>query len=170
MDGEEITAKAFRIAMRRVASTVHLLSVSSLRGSYGMTATAVSSLSFEPLSLVACVNKDATIHAQLLAADFFCVNVLSAEQGVIADQFGKRELDSKRFSTGVWVDFRGTPALADAQSNILCRRRHLADVGTHSLFVGNVIEVRTRPVPPLIYQDGAYVSEEVGAGNTSKTS
>lgn len=158
VDGEEITAKAFRIAMRRVASTVHILSVSSIEGPYGMTATAVNSLSFEPLSLVACVNQSASIHRQLLAADCFCVNVLSAEQDVIADQFGKRDLNAKRFSTGVWVDFRGTPALADAQSNILCQRRHLADVGTHSLFVGNVIEVRTRPVPPLVYQDGAYVS------------
>lgn len=142
--------------MRRVASTVHLLSVSGSKGRQGMTATAISSLSFEPLSLIACVNKSAAIHSELLAADHFCVNVLAEDQSAIANQFGNRELSSERFSIGEWIDFRGTPALADAQSNILCERRHLADVGTHSLFVGHVIEVRTRPVPPLIYHDGKY--------------
>ena len=158
VDGDETTAKAFRIAMRRVAATVHILSVSGAGGDrLGMTATAVNSLSFEPLSLIACVNRSASIHAEMLAATHFCVNVLAGGQSAIADQFGRRDLTGKRFSSGAWVDFRGTPALAEAQSNILCERRHLSEVGTHSLFVGHVIEVRTRDVPPLVYRDGEYL-------------
>lgn len=156
VDGETITAKAFRIAMRRVAASVHLLSVSGADGHKGMTASAVHSLSFEPLSLIVCVNKSASIHDDLLAAQQFCVNVLAADQSEIARQFSSRKFADERFTAGTWVDFRGTPALADAQSNILCDCQRLCEFGTHSLFAGCVVEVRTQDVPGLMYREGQF--------------
>jgi flavin reductase (DIM6/NTAB) family NADH-FMN oxidoreductase RutF len=148
----------FRLAMRRQAATVHV--VTALHGGrrQGMTATAVCSLSFDPLSLLVCVNESATIYLALRAADRFCVNVLAAGQGDIATQFGSSALAPRRFSLGTWIDVDGAPVLAEAQSSIVCRRETLGQVGTHGIIVGHVLSVRTQDVAPLVYRDGGYVT------------
>jgi len=146
----------FRLSMRRIASTVHVITTAQGGERYGMTATAVCSLSFDPLTLLICVNRDATLHGPLRAGGRFCVNVLAEGQAEIASQFGSRRLEALRFTSGGWFDLGGAPALADAQSNILCCTRFLADVGTHALFVGEVLRAETRDLPPLVYRDGGY--------------
>ena len=51
---------------------------------FGLTATAVSSVSAEPPRLLVCINKSGVSHDKILAAGRFCVNVLAEEQDKIA--------------------------------------------------------------------------------------
>lgn len=155
---EDALAQAFRLAMRRIASTVHLITAVHEGRRFGMTATAVSSLSFEPHSLIICVNRSATLHDPLHAGDCFCINTLAEGQEDIAGQFGSSKLQALRFTTGEWWDMDNAPALAGAQSNILCSTQYLTHVSTHSIFAGTVLGVRTCDVPPLVYRDGGYCS------------
>ena len=55
---------------------------------HGMTATAVTSVSSNPPSLLACINRSASLHAPLIASGRFCVNILHGSQSDIADAFG----------------------------------------------------------------------------------
>jgi flavin reductase (DIM6/NTAB) family NADH-FMN oxidoreductase RutF len=147
----------FRHAMRRVASTVNVITVCVGGEPMGITATAMSSLSLDPPSLLICINRTASLHSPLEDVSHFCVNVLHRSQEEIARMFADRSQQDLRFATGWRVDCARPPRLADAQAAILCRRIQHFPYGTHSIFIGQVEEVAARAdVDPLVYVDGRY--------------
>lgn len=147
----------FRQAMRRVASTVNVITVCVGGKPMGITATAMSSLSLDPPSLLICINRAAAMHSPLEDVSHFCVNVLHRRQEGIAHMFADRRQEELRFAEGWHLGCDAPPRLADAQAAILCRRIHHHPFGTHSIFIGQVEEVAVRAdVDPLIYVDGTY--------------
>ncbi len=156
---DEGHADAFRLAMRSIAATVFVVTLSETDRRYGITATAVSSLSLEPLSVLVCINRNASFHPIIGRADRFCLNALREDQQAIATQFGSSKGASERFQTGVWNLLGGLPALDDAQANLVCRKVRQEDFGTHTIFIGEVERVRSASdARPLVYCDGLYHS------------
>jgi len=148
---------AFRAAMRHVAATVYAVTTGHGGGRYGILATAVSSLSFEPPSLLVCVNRSASLHAPLASAETFCVNVLGLGNRDVAEHF-MQPLPTDRFNVGEWQESHGVPVLATAQSSFICRRVHCHDFGTHSIFIGELIAAHHREdATPLTYYDRQYI-------------
>lgn len=148
---------AFRDAMRHVAATVYAVTTGHGGDRFGILATAVSSLSFEPPSLLVCVNRAASLHAPLAEAQVFCVNVLGLANRDVAEHFmsgGARD----RFAVGEWKEVHGVPVLATAQSSLVCRTAHRHDFGTHSIFIGELVAAKHRQdATPLTYFDRHYV-------------
>src|SRR5690606_24660755 len=107
-----------RMAMRPVPATVHAGTTRRGGGPSGFLATAVSSLSFDPPSLLVCVNRQASLHAPLANAEVFCVNVLGLSNRDVAERFMVGGAD--RFDVGEWVERHGVPVLATAQSSFIC--------------------------------------------------
>jgi flavin reductase len=148
----------FRQAMRRVASTVNVISICVDGVPMGITATAVSPISMDPPSLLICINQAATVHAPMEGMTRFCVNVLHGGQEEIARMFADRSQHEIRFASGWEVDCAPAPRLIDAQAAIVCRRIDSHSFGTHSIFIGVVEEVMVRDeVYPLVYLDGAFL-------------
>lgn len=148
---------AFRQAMRRVASTVNVITLCVDGVPMGITATAMSSISMDPPSLLICINRMAAVHGSLGGVDHFRVNVLHREQEHLARMFADSSQADLRFASGWDVDGNGPPRLGDAQASILCRRIDHHQFGTHSIFIGVVEDVMVRDeVDPLVYLDGAY--------------
>jgi flavin reductase (DIM6/NTAB) family NADH-FMN oxidoreductase RutF len=152
-------ADSFRQAMRRVAATVNVISICVEGKPMGITATAVSSISMDPPSLLVCINQAASLHAPMGDMSHFCVNVLHGAQEDVALLFADRARHALRFASGWEEDGAGPPRLHDAQATILCRRLDSHSFGTHSIFIGVVEEVKVREeVRPLVYLDGAFRS------------
>jgi flavin reductase (DIM6/NTAB) family NADH-FMN oxidoreductase RutF len=149
----------FRQAMRRVASTVNVITICVDGQPMGITATAMSSLAMDPPSLLVCVNRAASMHASMEGVTHFGVNVLHRDQEHLAQMFADRAKQALRFTTGWHLDCDRPPRLADAQASLLCRRIDHHQFGTHSIFIGVVEEAVVRPeVDPLVYLDGSYRS------------
>jgi flavin reductase (DIM6/NTAB) family NADH-FMN oxidoreductase RutF len=151
---------AFKAAMRRFAATVTIVTVKSGDVRSGMTATAVSSVTTDPPALLACVNRGASIHANLRMGKLFCVNLLASEHGPLSTAFGGKLPPQDRFSMGLWhFEGDGPPYLSDAQANIFCFVDAMMDYGTHTIFVGKVDAVRLHgDVRPLIYGNGRFIN------------
>jgi len=148
---------SFRSAMRHVAATVYAITTGHGGGRYGILATAVSSLSFEPPSLLVCVNRSASLHAPLASAEVFGVNVLGLGNRDVAEHFmGCRA--EERFDVGQWEESHGVPVPATAQSSFVCQRRHCHEFGTHTIFIGELIAANHRDdAAPLTYYDRQYI-------------
>jgi flavin reductase len=160
---EQDVVDQFRRAMRRVASTVNVISVTVHGRPLGITATAVSSLSMEPPSLLACINRGATVHASLADMANFRVNILHRDQEEIARMFADRRLEELRFAEGWELSPDLPPRLIHAQASILCRRIDHHRFGTHSIFIGVIEDVCVREdVSPLLYWNGRYGVVEAG--------
>jgi flavin reductase (DIM6/NTAB) family NADH-FMN oxidoreductase RutF len=149
---------AFRDAMRRFAATVTIITVCDHERYHGMTATAVTSVSMNPPSLIICINQTTLLHDIMFRARRFCVNVLHRDQVALSAAFSGGMPPEKRFAAGDWLRSEdGLPYLADAQANLFCRKAAALPYGTHTIFVGQVEDVGVRDViAPLLYQDAGY--------------
>lgn len=157
---DEALKLSFLHAMRRLAATVCVVTCRDEGARYGITATAVTSLSLEPVSLLVCVNRASDFHRRLAAANAFCVNLLSDTQTEQSRIFGSGRHWDERFKTGTWADDAdGPPMLVDAQANIICTPDASLDYGSHTIVVGRVRRVSLGDtVAPLIYLDRQVVS------------
>ncbi len=160
---QELFRDDFRKAMRRLTSAVTVITAVHDQRRYGMTATAVTSVSADPPSLLICINRAASLHEPLIRTGRFCVNILEADQTGVATAFSGGVPQDIRFAEGHWSsDDAGVPFLRDAQANIFCEADAMSSYGTHSIIVGKVSAVQIAGrVTPLLYQDGQYT---VGLG------
>src|ERR1700754_4437328 len=69
----------FREAMSRLGAAVHVITTDGVAGMTGFTATAVSSVSDQPPTLLVCLNRRSQITSVLRENGVFCVNTLGAE-------------------------------------------------------------------------------------------
>jgi flavin reductase (DIM6/NTAB) family NADH-FMN oxidoreductase RutF len=153
-------AIAYRSAMRRQASTVTIISTGSTKFRHGITATAMTSVSMEPPSLLACINRMNHLHGLLEEQENFCVNLLHSSHVKVSEVFSGQKLAKNRFEWGNWATHpTGLPYLADAQSNIFCRKTLSIPYGSHTIFVGEAFEVESRDeIAPLMYANGSYAT------------
>lgn len=151
-------ADDFRLAMRRLAGGVCVITSLSQGTRLGITATAVCSLSADPPSVLVCVNRRSSLCTALAPGQPFCVNVLSGDQVEIANIFGSNRAQPERFAGGAWDAFDdGIPFLTDAQCSIRCHVDGSLDYGSHTVFIGKVGMIRVSDrFQPLIYGNGAY--------------
>lgn len=159
IESDEQAVRGFRQAMRRVASTVNVITICVDGQPMGITATAMSSLAMDPPSLLVCINRAAALHGSIQDVSHFGVNVLHRDQEHLAQMFADRDQAPLRFTDGWHLDCERPPRLVDAQASILCRRIDHHQFGTHSIFIGVVEDVVVRSeIDPLVYVDGRYGS------------
>ena len=154
----------FRDAMRHVAATVYAVTTRHEGTDHGILATAVSSLSFDPPSLLICINRAASLHAPLFAEKVFAVNVLGLNNRDVAQHFASAG-GADRFAVGEWERIEGVPVLTTAQSSFVCRTAHCHDFGTHSIFIGELIDAHHREdAAPLTWFDRDYIDISAAPG------
>lgn len=145
----------FQEAFGRVAATVGVIGVCDDDGEvHGMTATAISSLSNEPPSLIALVNQqNQTLH-MICERKRFSVSFLSTGAEDLAHKLsrpGERKIiDAAHLDrpTG-WP----MPALRNATASVVCELDDCIPQFTHEILVGRITHVRTStgPADPLLY-------------------
>lgn len=154
----EDLVRDFKDAMRRLASTVTIITASDREGRHGMAATAVCSVTTEPPTLLVCINKSASIHAPIAASERFCVNLLGCEHQHLVPTFSGGAKGESRFEEGGWgAGFAGLPCLDGALASVLCGVRQAVAYGSHTIFIGEVTSVLLpSATTPLIYRDGGF--------------
>jgi flavin reductase (DIM6/NTAB) family NADH-FMN oxidoreductase RutF len=116
----------------------------------GMTASAVCSLSLDPLQLLVCVSTRLPTHAALMESGRFAVNVLGEGQEPLARRFATSDVD--RFEGIAVEDCKGLPLLADAIAHFVCNLQERLPGGDHSIFIGKVTDLGLRhDARPLLY-------------------
>ena len=118
----------------------------------GMTASAFSSVSLDPLLVLMCPAKDAECYSALTEADYFSIHLLAGDQGPLAWQFAKSDVDKTQ---GLSLDKgpNGSPRIQGCLAYLECRHHALYDGGDHGILVGEVrhIELPETDREPLVY-------------------
>ncbi len=149
-------AQQFRAAMRRLAATVTVVTTREGDEHHGMAATAVTSLSVDPPSLLVCVNQSASMHDIVHRRQAFCINILGQQHGPLCEAFGGKLAGAERFKVGDWAeDDGGLRYLTDAPANIFCVMEQHHRYATHTIFIGRVQRIRLADQSdPLLYYAG----------------
>lgn len=154
---EEDVTVAFKQAMRRLTSTISLITTRHEGRRIGMAATAVQSVTADPATLLICVNRNASISEPLRTRGRFAVNLLHLSHSDLVPIFSGKLKDEARFDHGAWTDLLDMPVLDDAQAALVCDVSSFATVGTHDVFFGRVISAQVREeIAPLLYEDGRF--------------
>jgi len=152
----------FKQGMRRLASGVCVVAARTPQNRRcGITATAVSSLTAEPPSLLVCINKSTWLGAEIERAGAFSVNLLSHAQKDVGMAFSgiSGHAGEDRFTVGDWsTGITGAPVLVDAAAAFECAVDHVVDRDTHFVVIGLVTSVVNSPEADtaLIYADGDF--------------
>jgi flavin reductase len=149
----------FRTVMRRTASAVGVLASDGPAGRVGITVSSLSSLSFEPASVVCCVHRQSKALEILLANGVFTANFLSAGQSIVADVFAGLvpEYREKKFEMGTWAPIvTGAPSLMDSLCSFDCNVAKTFEFGTHTIIAGEVLAFQTGSDIPLIFSNKTY--------------
>lgn len=150
----------FRKYMRCFPAAVSVVTTSHKGQRYGLTASAITSLSLEPPCILVCVNKDSQSHDMIKQSKLFCMNLLHVGQSKLSNQFGGIDIDETD-NPFDYADFdqlkTGAPAMTDALMNLDCVLKEFQTMSTHTIFIGEVVEARkNNDYEPLLYLNKAY--------------
>lgn len=142
--------------MRHVPTGVTVITTLHDGMDAGFTANAFASVSADPAMLLICVNRSASSHGLISASGVFCVSLLALEQRAIAEQFAGGD-PKERFS-GIALERGplGTAIIAGALAHFECRLAEEHSAGTHTIFIGEVVDCDSRTGEPLGYYDRTY--------------
>lgn len=149
-----------RQAMQHVASTPTIITAAWQGERTGFAATAVTSLSTEPASLLVCVNQTSRSLDYILNSGRFGVNVIPEDRSDLILGFSSKEDKERLFAASSdWrSSLNGVPLLDSAVVSIECVVEEYHPAHTHFIIVGLVESICIRPEqPPLIYaRQGFY--------------
>ena len=108
----------------------------------GMTASWITQLSMAPVLIGIGVDNDAVTHRLISEGGSFTVNLWSAEDTKVFVKFSKPAQDDGATLNGraVREATTGAPIFEEAIAWVDCEVRHTLDLGTHTLFVGEVVD------------------------------
>lgn len=147
--------QTFRRVISHFASGVTVITTREHGTNYGLTASAVTSLTLEPPMLLVCINKNTGTQAAISRARVFAVNILDEGQADLAFKFAKPQPDKFQgveFSYGEY----GEPLLTGALAHIECRVAADVEAGTHRVFLAEVERARAYVGSPLTYFQGKF--------------
>jgi flavin reductase (DIM6/NTAB) family NADH-FMN oxidoreductase RutF len=107
-----------------------------------MTTSWVTQLSMAPVLVGIGVDHDALTHRLISESGSFTVNLWNAEDTKVFVKFSKPAIDDGSTLNGraVRSATTGAPVFDEAIAWVDCEVRHTLDLGTHSLFVGEVVD------------------------------
>ncbi len=155
-----VTSAIFRDAMARLGAAVNIVTTDGPAGRYGLTVSAVCSLTDAPPTVLVCVNRGSRGLPLFRENRVLCVNILRSGHADLSSRFAGGESDmALRFGDpAVWDDTAvGAPALHDAAAALGCTIVDITEVGTHAILRCQIEEARfSDEVDGLIYFQRGY--------------
>jgi flavin reductase (DIM6/NTAB) family NADH-FMN oxidoreductase RutF len=153
-----VDADTLLAVLRRHPSGVVVVTVNADGQRVGLTVATLVSLSLDPPLVGVAVARQAALHELVRGARAFAVSVLAADQHWLADHFARGVPP-----IGMWRGIAategelGAPLLDGALGWLECRVETELAVGTHTLFVGEVVRARVGEAgEPLVRFEGVF--------------
>ncbi|HSW19691.1 MAG TPA: flavin reductase family protein [Ramlibacter sp.] len=154
------SAREFRAALGTFATGVTIVTTLSAEGRpIGLTASSFNSVSLAPPLVLWSLSQAAASLAAFRAGSHYAINVLAADQMLLAERFAAKGAD--RWS-GVdsLTGASGVPLIAGAAATFECFNRSRYEEGDHVIFIGEVERCASRPgASPLLFHGGRFYTE-----------
>lgn len=160
-----IDPRLFRRVFGRFATGVTVITTVAAGHDHAMTANSVTSVSIEPLQVLACVHRDSRFHDAVLSAGVWGVSILPSSARGTADWLATKgrpllgQLDRIAVTRG---PVTGVPLLDVALAQLECRTTAVHTAGDHAIIVAEVVGLQAADDPgaALVFYRGEYRSLE----------
>ncbi len=150
----------FRNALGMFATGVTIVTARDANGvRVGLTANSFNSVSLAPPLVLWSLSRQAGSVPAFTRGSHYAINILSAEQRVLAERFASKEPD--RFAGVAFREGAAGALILDGAAAVFeCFNRSQYEEGDHIIFVGEVERcTRREGAKPLIFHGGRYFSE-----------
>lgn len=147
---------AFREAMRRFPTGVAVVTSIKDGEPRGMTLNAFCSVSADPPTVLVCVNREARSYLYIATSQVFCVNFLAGDQKELAERFSGKIRERQFEGVSYTTHTTGVPLIDGCIAHVECRVSGEHHAGSHSIFIGEVVEAHARDGSPLGYFNGGF--------------
>lgn len=151
-----VSADKFRAVMRNYASGVTVVTTQDAGGEpYGVTVSAFTSLSLDPLLVLVCLDRDLSGLELFQQFGRMGINILAEGQENASVFFSRPDTDRSEFE---YVQGKGgLPLLAECLARLECEITECYPGGDHEILIGRVTSaVLCSPEKPLVYYAGGY--------------
>lgn len=152
---DTIDADSFRWVVGHLPSGVTVVTTRFGPARHGMTASSVTSLSADPPMMLACLRRLAPTSLAVSRSGVYVINVLAQDRSDLARRFATPSGD-KFGGLAVRDGVLGAPLLDGAVAHLECRVTQEVIGGTHTIFLGEVVEAHALGGRPLTYFLGGF--------------
>lgn len=152
---ELVTSERYREVIGHFTSGVTVITTEADGVPFATTASAVSSVSDRPPTVLVCMNRDSETGNAISRSGRFAINILGVEQHELAlllARKGAAKLQGVRLTTGT----SAIPILQDALAVLECTATERAIAATHIVHFATVDATLNREGTPLIYFRGGF--------------
>jgi flavin reductase (DIM6/NTAB) family NADH-FMN oxidoreductase RutF/DNA-binding GntR family transcriptional regulator len=162
MPSPSFDRELFRDVVGRFTAGVTVITTTDGDARFGMTASAMCSLSLDPPMVLTCLNRSSVTRDAVSRTGTFAVNILGEDQADLALRFATPS-DDKFAGVGVTAGILGCPLLHGTLASLECDVVEEVTGGTHSVFLGEVRGAQARDGNPLAYFRGQFGQLQIGA-------
>jgi Conserved protein/domain typically associated with flavoprotein oxygenases, DIM6/NTAB family len=155
----DMTQPTFQDAMATLASSVSILTTNGPAGLYGITVTALTSVTNTPPTFLACVNRSGIANQIFKTNNKICANVLNSSQISLGQHYASGQEQQKQFDNLHWyIQQDRPPELKEANAIIQGTVASVQEYGSHSIFFIEVDTIKCTPDPDaLVYFQRKYI-------------
>ncbi len=152
-----VDPRAYRNAMGTIAKGITILATGRGEELRAMTASAVNSLSLDPLLVLVCLDKKTRFAEALQQEQGFSINILRCSQEYLSNYFAGRWL-AETPPDFEFISWWGGPLLDGCAAAVGCEVHEVVEGGDHWIVIGRVVAVHLGldPVEPLLFYRGGY--------------
>ena len=147
-------SRAFRDALGCFATGVTVVTAKGPDGPVAITVNSFSSVSLDPALVLWSPGKTSRRHDIFLDAERFVIHVLAHDQRAIADGCVKNPAPFDKLGAVIGTD--RILRFPDCLARFECNHFAAHDAGDHTIIIGQVTDVETRPGEPLLFARGQY--------------
>ena len=152
----QLERERYRSVMGHVARGVAVITAAGDGRIGGLTTTDLSSLSIDPILLLASFDNDSRTLELVRETERFGVNVLGSDQEALARVFATKLPGVEKFE-GVGYELEdGVPVLHGALAWLACNLHQLVPGGDHTVAIGAVTTMHQGEGEPLIWYRGGF--------------
>jgi flavin reductase (DIM6/NTAB) family NADH-FMN oxidoreductase RutF len=151
----QIDTREYRRTIGLFATGVTVITAGTEHEIRGMTANAVTSVSLDPLLLLVCIDRRATMCRTISTAGRFAVNILAEDQEQLSRHFAGQQTEDRAIA---FETYAHTPVLQHTLATVVCTVNEIIEGGDHLIVLGAVEAIRRSEshCSPLLYFAGRY--------------
>jgi len=154
----EFDSSHFRNALAQFATGVTVITTCLPDGKFlGLTASSFNSVSLDPPLVLWSLAESASSMPVFSGNSHYVINVLAADQAVLAQRFAMR-VENRFEGVDFVLSHTGLPILKGVTAWFECHNRSRYPEGDHVIFVGEVERCDVSPRPALVFHGGKFLS------------
>lgn len=150
-------ADTFRKAWGKFATGVSVITSIQPDGHvHGMTAQSISSVSLDPLLAMVCIGHNRNSYPLIKDSRHFAINILAEGQRAVAEYYARPPEERAEGEIPLSRTENGSAMIEGCLAYMDCHVVGEHAAGDHTIFIGEVQEIRIGSGDPLLYFDSRF--------------